>query len=218
MSKNEVTTLNFPKDYQVGWLFGINEKLNQYDESAFNADAIGQVIVPSDTFLSLQVDFQAAASMQWLTKIESTQLKQLYLGQTAINNENIQYISHLISLEVLSFSHVYENINDLGTHHLKSLFNLRKLYLNSTDIGNITLSYLSNMPQLEYLSIGATNVTDNGLKHLYGLSSLKEISFDLAYSGGRKNYVTLKGIEELQYCLPKCQMTVSDLSYLLSDK
>jgi hypothetical protein len=29
------------------------------------------------------------------------------------------------------------------------------------------------MHQLEYLSIGATNVTDNGLKQLYELSSLK---------------------------------------------
>ena len=145
------------------------------------------------------------------------QLKQLYLGQTGINNENIQFISHLTSLEMLSFCHVYENINDLGTHYLRSLINMRKLYLNSTDIGNITLSYLSNMHQLEYLSIGATNVTDNGLKHLYRLSSLKEISFDLAYSGGRRNYVTLKGIEDLQYCLPECKITVSDLSYLLSD-
>lgn len=218
MSKDEFTILKFPKDYQVGWLFGINRKSNQYDKNVFYADAIGQVSVPSDISLMLNVNPQSAASMRWLTEIESTQLKQLYLGQTGINNENIQYISHLINLEELSFCHVYENINDLGTHHLKLLINMRKLYLNSTDIGNITLSYLSNMHQLEYLSIGATNVTDNGLKHLYRLSSLKEISFDLAYSGGRKNYVTLKGIEGLQYCLPECKITPCDLSYLLSDR
>lgn len=218
MLKKEFTTLNFPKDYQVGWLFGINRKTNEYDEDVFYADAIGQVNVPSDISLMLNVDPQAAASMRWLTEIEPTQLKQLYLGQTEINNENIQFISHLISLEMLYFNHVYENINDLGTHHLKPLINLRCLGLNATDIGNITLSYLSDMHQLEYLSIGATNVTDNGLNHLYGLSSLKKVSFDLAYSGARKNYITLKGIENLQYCLPHCQMTACDLSYLLSDR
>jgi hypothetical protein len=217
MSNDEFTILKFPSDYQVGWLFGINRKRNQYDKDVFYADAIGQVSVPSDISLMLNVNSQSAASMRWLTEIESTQLKQLYLGQTGINNENIQFISHLSSLEMLSFNHVYENINDLGTHHLKRLINLRSLYLNSTDIGNITLSYLSNMHQLEYLSIGGTNVTDNGLQHLYELSSLKEISFDLAYSGGRKNYVTLKGIENLQHCFPECKITACDLSYLLSD-
>lgn len=218
MLEKEFITLNFPKDYQVGWLFGINRKSNQYDKNVFYADAIGQVSVPSDISLVLNVNPQSAASMRWLTEIESTQLKQLYLGQTGINNENIQFISHLTSLEMLSFNHVYENINDLGTHHLKPLINLRSLGLNATDIGNITLSYLSDMHQLEYLSIGATNVTDNGLNQLYVLSSLKGICFDLAYSGGRKNYVTLKGIEGLQYCLPECKITACDLSYLLTDR
>ncbi|MEG1916955.1 MAG: hypothetical protein RR061_09795 [Muribaculaceae bacterium] len=170
MFKDEFTILKFPKDYQVGWLSEINRKRNQYDKDVFYVDAIGQVSVPSDISLMLNVNSQSAASMRWLTEIESTQLKQLYLGQTGINNENIQYISHLINLEELSFCHVYENINDLGTHYLKPLINMRKLYLNSTN------------------------------------------------SGGRKNYVTLKGIEGLQNCLPECKITACDLSYLLSDR
>jgi hypothetical protein len=65
------------------------------------------------------------------------------------------------------------------------------------------------MKKLEELSIGATNVTDAGLKYLFGLSNIKEISFDTAYSA-RKNLITEQGISFLRKALPNCVVSLND--------
>ena len=53
--------------------------------------------------------------------------------------------------------------------------------------------------QLEELYLGGTEVTDAGMKALYGLTKLREI-------GLHNTSVTTKGIEELRKALPKVEI------------
>jgi hypothetical protein len=55
------------------------------------------------------------------------------------------------------------------------------------------------LKNLKELDLGATAVSDTGLVHLGGLTSLTNLSL-------RGTNVSNKGIEELQKALPKCKI------------
>jgi hypothetical protein len=204
-----ISILHFPA-YTVGWVKipkTCPDPLNHWE---MVGEATGEITITNSLPVRLVVQPSVASDLSWLTLIEPTQLTELYLVQTDISDEGLQYSSHLSDIQVLMLSHTYENISDSGIIHIKPLINLRKLYLNATNIGDSALSYLVDWNKLEVLSIGATRVTDAGLKHLYSLSSLKKISFDLSYSGARKNHITENGLALLREALPHCLITTKD--------
>lgn len=211
MTVRNMNTLHFPTSHSVGWVKTSRIESDPRKKWKIIADAEGDVLVPCNIPIMLQVAPAAAAELNWLQAIEPHQLTELYLGQTDVTNESLKYVSHLTGLEVLTLSHNYDQITDSGIFNIKSLVNLRGLYLNSTNIGDLALSYLKDLTSLEVLSIGATHVTDGGLPYLYGLSLLKIISFDVSYSGGRQNHISKQGLNLLRAALPHCKINIDDL-------
>lgn len=209
MTTTEFNTLQFPSDRAIGWIKIPRRRQDPHNHWKLVGQARGRVQVPQNTPVRLIVEPSAASAMAWLEAIEHHQLTELYLGQTDITNDSIRHIKHLEGLEVLSISHVYERISDIGAQYIQYLPHLRELYLNATDIGDLTLAYLQGMHQLERLSIGATQVTDFGLASLYTLSQLKHISVDHAYSG-RSNHMSQEGLNQLSLALPRCIISTHD--------
>ena len=205
MNVNEARTLRFPKYHSVGWVKVPKTGNDPHNNWTLIGTAIGEVTPPTGAPIRLVVDSSAANDLSWLDAIDPDQITELYLCQTNVNNSSLKHVARLNGLQVLSISHTYENISDLGIFHIKILKNLRKLCINATDICDISLSYLRDLNKIEVLSIGATKITDEGLKYLYDLTSLKEISFTTAYSA-RKNFISEEGIRLLKKALPHCQI------------
>ena len=69
--------------------------------------------------------------------------------------------------------------------------------LNGTDVTDEGLVHLKGLTKLETLGLGRTQVTDAGLVHLKGMTNLKRLY--LHYT-----QVTAAGVAELKKALPKC--------------
>ena len=65
-----------------------------------------------------------------------------------------------------------------------------------TDIG---LKHLKGLTSLKWLHLGHTRVTDTGLEHLQGLLSLQRLSLG-------NTQVTDEGVAEFQKALPNCRI------------
>lgn len=63
---------------------------------------------------------------------------------------------------------------------------------------------LESLPNLRSISLGRTQITDNGLKHLSGLTQVQSIDLD-------QNQVTLEGVSRLQKQLRQCKVISSHL-------
>ena len=70
------------------------------------------------------------------------------------------------------------------------------------DLG-VMRSVLDSMPNLHQLSLSKTQITDNGLKHLSGLTQVRSIDL-------RQTQVTPEGVARLQKHFPKCLLNVSE--------
>ena len=71
--------------------------------------------------------------------------------------------------------------------------------LNSTKVTDAGLEHLKGLTSLQRLYLDRTNVTDAGLEHLKGLTSLQ-----MLYLSG--SHVTDEGVKKLQKALPNCQI------------
>jgi hypothetical protein len=80
---------------------------------------------------------------------------------------------------------------------------LRSLFLFSCDAWGSAIDSelirLKNWRRLEYLDLHYTNLTDAGLEHLVGLTTLRHLDV-------RVTQVTADGVKKLQRALPKCKI------------
>jgi hypothetical protein len=76
-------------------------------------------------------------------------------------------------------------------------------YDESEDVSNRELVYLSHFPDLEQLGICSRNVTDTGLRSIYGMRRLKKLTLVTPN-------VTPQAVARLRRRLPKCEIVQYD--------
>lgn len=157
---------------------------------------------------------------------ELSELKGLGLGISGAEDEAMEYVGELQGLVFLDLTGT--QITDAGVAQLANLKNLRSLALVSTDVGDDSLAVLAQLPELESLDIRGCNVTDAGLAHLSASPSLKELVAHATQKGGGAitddglrhlhglstlenvnvagNKVTEPGATALKVAIPGCQV------------
>jgi hypothetical protein len=71
--------------------------------------------------------------------------------------------------------------------------------LTKSAVENQDLALLTKIPNLKILDLGGTRVSDEGMQHLYAISSLEQVSV-------RRTAVTHEGIANLKKALPKVEV------------
>jgi len=74
-----------------------------------------------------------------------------------------------------------------------------KVLLSDTQITDAGLEHLKGLTSLQWLDLRYTQITDTGLEHLKGLTSLQWLELN-------STRVTDTGIKKLQEALPKCRI------------
>ncbi len=90
-------------------------------------------------------------------------------------------------------------IHGFGVRGLQDLPKLTELRLGCPTLTDLFLPQLGELKQLERLSLANSKVSDDGLKHLSGLSALREL--DLSGTP-----VTAAGAAAFAKALPKCKV------------
>ena len=74
---------------------------------------------------------------------------------------------------------------------------LRQNRIDTTSLSDAGLEHLKGMTSLQYLLLNGTNVSDAGLERLTGMKSLQWLLLD-------GTNVSDEGVKKLQQALPKC--------------
>lgn len=109
--------------------------------------------------------------LEIISKLPS--LKHLDLGHCYhISPQGFAALKNCTQLEELRLS--YTNINDIGAAAIAELSSLKELDLGHTDVGNEGLKVIAKLPNLETLYVGDTLVTDEGVAALRDHPTLNE--------------------------------------------
>lgn len=111
----------------------------------------------------------------------------VFLGGTAVSDEDVQLIASLGTVRILGLSDT--KIGPNGFAALKSMHSLCALNLSNTAVSNDDLRSLSGCTNLVTLEINQTEIDENGLKHLPH-ESLRRL-------GMWRTLITDDGLEEL---------------------
>jgi len=158
-----------------------------------------------------------------------TQLKrlsELYLSETLLRDEALDYIGQLRGLRFLGLDgtpvgdrgcallgrhaerlhkleglYLWETrVTDAGCAHLKKLTSLKELNLDSTQVGDEGCAHLKELPRLRQLSLGGTKAGDPGMVHLSELRSLVILDVPARVTAdGLAVLKRLPNLEELGY-------------------
>jgi Leucine-rich repeat (LRR) protein len=163
--------IHFPIGQSLGKVYlPSGEAINDWAEFA---EAQGDVAVPSNLEVRLEVSKVGAFDLSPLSKIGPD------------------------DIQVLELSSI--NVGDSEIKHLQHLSGLRGLALWETDIGDVALSYISKLVALRWLDIGDTKITNNGLIYLRSLVSLRQLSLLNTQIGdeGLAHLIELRNLEYL---------------------
>ncbi len=139
-------------DGSITALTNLNEGLDQVTE--INADGSG---VTKNAFGAIE---------------KLTNLRQLRLASTKIDNEACQKIAQVTSLEVLVLNST--QVNDVGVAALSGLQNLKHLELNNCLLTPNGFAAIGQFPSLEFIAIEHTNMTNETLDLVCNAKTLKQ--------------------------------------------
>ncbi|MBM4071908.1 MAG: hypothetical protein FJ271_23725 [Planctomycetes bacterium] len=126
-----------------------------------------------------------------------TELAELSLAQVGLSDDDLARLPKLAKLRRLVLDG--NPIRGQGVAGPARLPALTDLSLGCPTFSDLTAKILAGLKRIERLSLAKSGLTDAGLIHLHGLTSLKEL--DLS---GTK--VTAKGVAALRKALPKCKI------------
>jgi len=148
-------TLHFPTDRSLGAILVLDqakvETAGYYDWEGL-CEARGDVVIPAGKAVQLELSREGSLDLSPLKALEPNDVTFLFCRDTDVDDEGLQYVSHLTGL--------------------------REIYLRSTQVLGPGLKYLAPLTSLKDLDLGATHVDDKALVHLLPLSSL--VSLNLA--------------------------------------
>ncbi|MHC4463921.1 MAG: leucine-rich repeat domain-containing protein, partial [Planctomycetota bacterium] len=167
--------LHFPADRSLGKLF-VEDKSDGWN---FIGPAQGDVVVPADRNIKLQINFREPRpiDLSGLSKLGPSDIHELSLQssirRTSANRPALESIAHLTGLQVLSLGNTGVTGRQMAS--LKSLSSLRSLiFIRENSVGSAGLAVLKDLPALEYLDC-YTRPIDAGLKHLAQLPKLRRL-------------------------------------------
>jgi Leucine-rich repeat (LRR) protein len=106
-------------------------------------------------------------------------LRWLQLRDVGVTDRGLEWLSELKQLEILRLP--YTNVSAEGVGRLVELPRLRELSLQGKlqdlDLTDAFVDALARLQRLQTLSLIGTNLTDQGLKRLAGMTQLRELSF-----------------------------------------
>jgi hypothetical protein len=103
---------------------------------------------------------------------ELRDLRVLYLGGTKISGPGMKHLSGLKSLTYLDLSRTPIGRPD-DVEHIGLLTSLKSLRLDSTRINNECIERLTNLIDLEYIDLSHTNIDDSAVDSLQKMPALK---------------------------------------------
>jgi hypothetical protein len=142
--------------------------------------------------------------MALLAFIKLKALDDLRLYKTRITDKGIEHVAKVAQFrDQLRCLIVGENkIADASLQAIGQFRNLKKLYLNGTKITDDGLKSLKPLQSLVFLRLDDTDISDAGLLHLFGLHGLRHLNLN-------DTRITKKGIDDLEFALPFCQVVHS---------
>lgn len=137
------------------------------------ADACGAVTVPADCEVRLDVGAAACADLSPLRQLRADDLQVLTFRGTDLDEEALECLGHLTSLEVLMLFDC--QVSDRGLRHIAGLSSLRELNLRSSSVSDEGAAHLSKLPSLSALFLSHSKVTEKGVGHLVKMRSLETL-------------------------------------------
>ena len=148
---------------------------------------------------NLSLDFSPVTD-DGLAHLEGlVELERLYLPFTEVGDAGLVHLKGLTDLRQLSLQG--DSITDEGLDAIwKELTNLEVLDLDRTRVNGKGLAQLKGLKRLVRLSLRGAPVDDAALKHLQGMTGLRELFLD-------DTRVTYTGVREIQKALPNLKIS-----------
>ena len=168
--RNGTRTIQFPEDRAVGYIHMsdgdacipfFHGRFTREGELVgdtpvagwrFLGEARSQVEVPTSGVILLEVLPEAARDLSWLAALGANDLTAIWLGNTHVNDEQLQHLAHLTGLRWVNTEN-NGDVTDTGIAHLAALQSIESLGIHWTRITGDTLRLLSKMPHLAFLDI-----------------------------------------------------------------
>jgi hypothetical protein len=123
-------------------------------------------------------------------------LRTLLLSDTQASDMSMR---HLASLKHLQYLWMWDvsNVSDAGVAHLDGLKELRYIHLTTSQITDRSLAVFAEIPKLEGLCLQFNEFTDEGLRHIAGLTQLESL-WVCGKGKDSPNGITDAGLRHLQ--------------------
>ncbi|QDU82902.1 Leucine Rich repeats (2 copies) [Polystyrenella longa] len=191
----ENRTLHFPTTHSVGRVYSsywhvdpaensdLVKQVRPLNVMVWNlvGEAQGDVSVPVDAIIKLQVNVGTARNLAWISHLKPDDLFEFELSpllpqhQLRVGDNDVRHLRHLTGLTCLQLYHV--DVSDRGLNFLKEMRRLKSLGYYSPKLGNRGLKVIGQLEQLEELNLGKGTWNDIGLTHLSGLKSVRRLFF-----------------------------------------
>lgn len=188
-------TLQFPDDSRLGSLSVLEREgiqsyrlgreagmFSEYDRWVELAPARGEVVIPAGKPLKLTIYSGGLSCLQHLENFGPDDLHTISFqvdtamtsGSKVTDERVLPHIQHLTGLKVLEMIGV--ETTGRGLQFIRGLRNLQRLEIGSESyFEDVGLTYLQNLAGLEVLNLFVP-VSDEGLRYLSALPSLRELS------------------------------------------
>lgn len=113
-------------------------------------------------------------SAGWTNLGNLKELKELYLGQLPIGDDEIAFVENLIRLRRLEIPNA--SVADAGLRHLQRLQQLEYLNLMNNCITGTGFAELDSLVQLQRLDLGGTPLSDQGLEFIATYENLSMLN------------------------------------------
>ena len=173
----KVRILEFPKDRKVGRIFYCRAGKKNPSElkiiTEASRPAIGSVSLQNDDKIALEVTWEGAEDLSWLSKLKPDDVQILDLHKMPVAKQGYKFIAKQTGLK-----HLFLEDTELDDEDLQSigkLSNLIELRISKTAVKGSGLRFLCQMQKLEKLNIGHTELDEQSLVSLQCLHALKDL-------------------------------------------
>jgi internalin A len=182
--------LTFPTDRAVGQVQSMPKSLggfgfdaNWYDGWEDLGPAQGEIKIPADHLVRLNISKVASSDLSFLEKLDPTAINVLMLRGTDVTDDGLRFLTGLTNLQFLDLEQT--KITDTCAPHFADLKNLVHVDFAAFDVneegfgvGDKVLAVLATLPKLSSVELRLTKVTDAGMAELARSSSLESVSVE----------------------------------------